>query len=553
MDPSSNDINSSESVEDSQPQPAENITYMDVALYEAAAGGKIENFNKYRGFELESLLTPNHNTVLHIYLATDVLSRVLGSDKKYSEFGPFTRIMLFPLTSIYKLILIPSHVKQVQIAKWRFTTSFIKQILDKCPSLLLQPNAKGQTPLHIAARYGHFAIVKFLINRAKAPHGDLERPGMEFEAVRQMLRKTDLESNTALHEAVQYGHLEVVQALLEFEDPDYSYSVNRNEESPLYIAARRGVGATRIILKKKRNLTRETDENGQTPLHYAAHLDDNPSYGSEARPWTNSKKDYFSCPDCCEKVDKRGWNLLHFVAVRHSPLELKLFLEGELGTAYPSIKNLRDEKDARGITPPQVYLASLPGFDRRVRLPFSKNKPSRKQREQIVKLLEDITNEEVAEAPVRRIPIQNEWESLEKAREAHLVVAALIATVTFAAAITVPGGYKSEKGPDQGTPFLIHNTAFQAFVITDALAFIFSLFAIAIHFGMWFPFIPYQYRRTLSFRVATTCLGYALLALVIAFCTGTYAVLQPSPRLAIASCCIGVSIYFLLWVKKLVA
>jgi hypothetical protein len=42
-------------------------------------------------------------------------------------------------------------------------------------------------------------------------------------------------------------------------------------------------------------------------------------------------------------------------------------------------------------------------------------------------------------------------DALSKARESHLVVVALIATVTFAAAFTLPGCYKS----DQGTTILV--------------------------------------------------------------------------------------------------
>ncbi|MBA0727014.1 hypothetical protein Golax_002800 [Gossypium laxum] len=105
----------------------------------------------------------------------------------------------------------------------------MEQILSKCPSLLLQTNAKGQTPSHLAARHGHSAIVKLLI-------------------MREMLRIRDQESNTALHEAARCGIVEVVKALLEFEDPDFPYSANKKQETPLYITAMAGDAGMLLIL-----------------------------------------------------------------------------------------------------------------------------------------------------------------------------------------------------------------------------------------------------------------------------------------------------------------
>ncbi|KAB2036275.1 hypothetical protein ES319_D04G213500v1, partial [Gossypium barbadense] len=486
---------------------AENITYMDASLYKAAAAGKIEEFNNYQRPGLES--------------------------------------------------------------------DFIEQILVKCPSLLLQTNAKGQTPLHVATRNGGSTIVRLLIMFcAKVIDEDLEKLGMDqLNAVREMIRHTDQESNKALHIATRYGHVEVVQALLEHEDPDFPYFANINHETPLNLAARRGsrrllsilldkskstahggphgrtalhatamvrdpikFRGTRIILEKKGNLTKKTDENGHTPLHYAAHLGHNAVLG-ELLKWDISvayigdkkwgmtpllmaaregygalvRKILSYCPDCCERVDKRGWNLLHFVAFRDPPIGLRLLLTNcDATSEYGSVRNLRDWKDASGITPRQE-----------------------EKKEQIVKLLKEIVNEEVAEKSVRPIGLTTiTAESLEKTRDADLVVAAFIASVTFAVAITVPGGFKSEK-------------VFRAFVVTNALAFSLSLFVLFIHFGLMLPFFS-KSLGSISPKMLTTAgvLGYALVAVGIAFSIATYVVLKPSLGLSTTSVCISTGIIF---------
>ncbi|MBA0730274.1 hypothetical protein Golax_020624, partial [Gossypium laxum] len=153
--------------------------------------------------------------------------------------------------------------------------------------------------------------------------------------------------------------------------------------------------AIRIILEKKGNLTKERDEDGHIPLHYAAHLG-------------------------------------------------------------------------------KVMVEQVQRFSLYVQI-VAKKWTTKKQ---IKDLLEEIENDQVAQEPVRHFHLPNvSIERLEAIRNTHLIVAALIATVTFAAAITVPGGLESEKGSKQGNPFLIHEAAFKAFVVTNALAFIFSVSA----------------------------------------------------------------------------
>ncbi|KAB2036286.1 hypothetical protein ES319_D04G214400v1 [Gossypium barbadense] len=573
-------------------EPEQNITHMDASLYKAAVEGNIEEFNNKHGLQLESLKTPNHDNVLHLNLATQENATLL--------FNIFLSIIkFFPL--LYGCFSPPMR-DLITIIRGERRSDFIEQILSKCPSMLLQTNAKGQTPLHVAARYGHSAIVKLLIKScAKARDGDLEKLGMDqVNAVRWMLRITDQESNTALHEAARFGNVEVVKALLEFEDPDFPYSANKKQETPLYIAARRGDGgmlsilldklksaalggphgrtvlhaaamardaeAIRIILEKKGNLTKERDEDGHTPLHYAAHLGSRFSVVEELLKWDISaayigdkkrgmtpllmaaRQGYLGtcskilslCPDCCEKVDNYGLNLLHYAAFRDSVFRFgsSVFKRGGAEIVYGSVRNLMELEGAFGVTPQEVYntLRSM--------------KQHHKQK-QIKELLEELENDQVAEEPVCKFRLPNvSTKRLAAIRNTHLIVAALIATVTFAAAITVPGGLESEKGSKQGTPFLIHEAAFKVFVVTNALAFIYSVSALCIYFGVLDNLLSRFnfWRETILHRTKAVSglLGYATIAMMIAFSTGSYVVLKPSHGLAIVSYLICPAFFFIL-------
>ncbi|XP_060962099.1 protein ACCELERATED CELL DEATH 6-like [Cannabis sativa] len=150
------------------------ITRMDSKLFQAAANGKIQVLKNINQPSLDQILTTEKNTVIHI-----------------------------------------------------------------CPQLLLQTNARGESPLHLAARYGHDLIVEFLINRAKLlEQSDLEKAilgGVDSSDVAQhMMRLSNKELDTALHEAVRFNHLKVVRILTK-QDPYFTHLANGAEETPLYM------------------------------------------------------------------------------------------------------------------------------------------------------------------------------------------------------------------------------------------------------------------------------------------------------------------------------
>ena len=113
-----------------EPSQTKDNIGMEPEYYNAAVEGKIEDFKDIPE-PLNQLLTSNKNTVLHIYLTSLI---------KESE----------------------------------SSTAFVEEILRMCSPLLCQANVKDETPLHIAARYGHADIVEVLIEHAKRRQQDPE-------------------------------------------------------------------------------------------------------------------------------------------------------------------------------------------------------------------------------------------------------------------------------------------------------------------------------------------------------------------------------------------
>ena len=89
---------------------------------------------------------------------------------------------------------------------------------------------------------------------------------------------------------------------------------------------------------------------------------------------------------------------------------------------------------------------------------------------------------------------------MENASQVHLVVDTLIAAVTFAVGITMPGGFIGQEGPQPGS------AAFRVFVITDTIAMVQSCCAAFIYL-----FMPLLIRKQ-------NLGGFTFLLALLAFC-----------------------------------
>lgn len=129
-------------------------------------------------------------------------------------------------------------------------------ILEQEASLLSHKNYQGDTPLHIAAKAGNLPLIKYLVQFIK----ENGTTNLDTEGNRTvgLLKEKNKEKSTALHEALINGHESVAKFLIEA-DASICYVLNKEEDSPLYLAA--GAGYVEIVKLIKENVNQIDTDN----------------------------------------------------------------------------------------------------------------------------------------------------------------------------------------------------------------------------------------------------------------------------------------------------
>ncbi|KAF2309449.1 hypothetical protein GH714_002620 [Hevea brasiliensis] len=424
----------------------------------------------------------------------------------------------------------------------------VKTILSKeDPHYIYSANNRGETPLYLAVDNTCTNIVAELLNNPNSRSLDYGGPDGE----------------TVLHTAVRRWDTDVVCMLLE-KQSSLVKKKGKFEWTPLHVAAHEGSRSMVVALldKDKSIAYIATETLEMTALHVAA-----------AKGNKHAMNEIISkCSDCCKLTSKDGKNVLHYAVYSKNEEVLKAILENS------SLISLIIKKDNNGSTPVHLFKGlglPLPTFvvdgDNDAFILWKKlydripnnfiikindtNYIRRLLQDGSFSILGDIFDvlecrprgkENIIDvmkcAPTYKTKMAKEREEkiilqLKEAKDSHLVTAALVATVTFAAAFTLPGGYVSdEKDSGKGTPILSKNSAFKAFIISDTIAMVLSISSVFINFIM--AMLGYGPKYYWLIKTAFRFILLAMGAMVVAFVTGTYAVLAPSLGLAIATCAV---------------
>ncbi|XP_010924231.2 protein ACCELERATED CELL DEATH 6 isoform X1 [Elaeis guineensis] len=356
-------------------------------------------------------------------------------------------------------------------AATKINREITEAILQWKPTLNKCADCFGRIPLHYVASNGHRDMAKLLL---------------EYD--RSIAYLSDADGFFPIHIAAIKGNIDVVDQILEY-CPDTDELLDYEGKNFLHVAfACRRLDLVKKIISKRpdlRKLLNDQDNMGNTPLHTAVKNSDQGSV-------------YFLLRDKSVSpniINHDGFTPLDLAYVK---LDRGLFDPSDATSSIAGC--LAFSKALFG--PPQKAESSSDG---------DKKKPSGN----------DSSREKSSSIEDKDLKKQL------NISQNFGIASALIATVTFAAAFTVPGGFIADDHPDHGTAVLAKEYAFKVFLVSDAFAFICSILA-----TLWFV-IGGKLTSDRSTRVraiisAERCVYLAFSGMSAAFAMGMYAMLPPS-------------------------
>ncbi|KAF8034605.1 hypothetical protein BT93_C0802 [Corymbia citriodora subsp. variegata] len=400
-------------------------------------------------------------------------------------------------------------------------------ILLHFPNTLTQKNSSEDTPLHVAIQDRKFNAIEKLI-----------RPGTGSEIIYWKNKNNKSPLYLAIEKCKRSewqdrkgAGWEILQLLLEAFARDEAYAVKIQGKSPVLAALGR-TELLREIIDRFPKLLHGRDENGGTPLHNAVasggshraveillekcpylalQTDKNGSYpihiACEGRFWSPVWEPLLkdTWPDLAEIKNKKGQNILHVAAKAGNDTGVYLILK-ECGKT--NTKKLVNSRDVDGNTP--LHLASIHNHcdvmryltrDKRIDLELrnndgltaldvamesrslSKENPALLGRAFLIVAGVPRSEGRDVLSPGEQCsgaskPSLTEW--IKDQVNTLLLVATLVASITFTAGITLPGGYNASGDPHPGTATMLDHEMFRVFIIANTLAMYSSILAVVV-------------------------------------------------------------------------
>uniref|UniRef100_A0ACD5VJ44 Uncharacterized protein n=1 Tax=Avena sativa TaxID=4498 RepID=A0ACD5VJ44_AVESA len=426
---------------------------------------------------------------------------------------------------------------------------------DRVKAVLGKQNQQGETALHDALRLADRRTVEAMVSRLTA-------------ADDQLARVTSADDTSPLYLAILLGHDDIAQQL-HHKDQGLSYS-GPNGQNALHAAVLRSARMTNNLLQWNEDLSKQGDKtNGSTPLHFAAAC----GFVRQVRSLVNADKSLAyrcdkdgsfpihvavfgrqssvvcellrKCPDCAQLRDANGRTFLHIAAMEGHGKIIRFALPLLQGNPrFAPIVNMQD-KDGNTVLHLAVLVGALqpflsmlgdkdvvlniPNSAQRTALDFAQdNLPSgvifgRNTSDTIHSLLKVAGGRYGARTgnPNPVLDVLQQAEHIKDSTPTIGVVSALLVTITFAAAFTVPGGYRAD-----GTPVLAASYSFQVFIIANNIAlFCASMATISL---MYAGITTVDIRtRVHAFAISVFFLNSSARSLAAAFAFGMYAALAP--------------------------
>ncbi|XP_010910593.2 protein ACCELERATED CELL DEATH 6-like [Elaeis guineensis] len=488
------------------------------ALHEAAKYDRVDVARILMEKDPELASMPNRFKMSPLYLA--IVSRSLNVAKFLLQFSPTSYEGPSNKTALHAAILISQEITQ-DLLRWK-------------PMLIKSADSLGRTPLHYAASNGVHDIVKLLLEKDSSTAYLKDANGL-----------------FPIHIAASMENVLVVDQILEH-CPDADELLDKEGKNFLHVAFKwkRLDLVRKIILKRPdlRKLLNDQDYSGNTPLHTAVENNDQGSMHFLLRDKTvlvnivNRKcfapldlayaKLNEDLPFRTNSAEVCIASCLASIKAQFGPQELPDLESGELSSDEAKEEPYSSDDNFKKKSSSNKAKGKLPSSSKAKVKSASGGKARRNPASSSIKAKRNPSGSKTS---------QQKEEGNEIGRQVNLaknlgIAAVLIATVTFAAGFTLPGGYIADDHPGRGTAVLAKEYTFKVFLISDASALVCSIIATCWLMYAGTAIIDKHNRRRALFW-AIFYLWAAFAGMCAAFAMGIYVALGPScKRISIPLC-----------------